>query len=334
MKVLLTGGLGFIGHNVVRDLERMGHECIVIDSTTNYDFIPEPEISFLMKERRARIKAKIFYLDIRSGLEVKTLFRHFNPDIVIHLASFPRQKVVLKNPIVGCDVMMNGLITLLEASTLVRLKKFVYISSSMVYGDFKNNVRESTSCKPIGQYGILKYTGEKIVEEYTRQGHFDHIIIRPSAVYGEHDVNDRVVSKFIIGAMKGETLQINGPNEILDFTHVSDVSKGIALVSTSKGKITRNQIYNITRSSKKTCTIEKAAQLIINIVGSGAYDTNGNPNVFQYNKPDINFPTRGRLNIAKAQKDFKYNPKIDIEEGFRQYYEWIRSSDYWKKQLI
>ena len=331
MKVLLTGGLGFIGHNVVRDLEREGHECIIVDSTTNYDFIPELEINFLMKQRRARINSKIFYVDIRDRVQLKPIFEHFNPDIVIHLASFPRQKVVLENPIVGCDVMMNGLMTLLEASTHVNLKKFVYISSSMVYGNFKNNVKESAVCKPIGQYGILKYAGEKLVEEYTRQGHFDHIIIRPSAVYGEHDVNDRVVSKFITKAMKGETLQINGPNEILDFTHVSDVAKGIALASTSKWK--RNEIYNMTRSSRKTCTIEKAAQLIIKIVGEGAYITNDNPNFYQYNEPDANFPSRGRLNISKAKRDFKYNPKINIEEGFQQYYEWIRTSDPWRTKI-
>ena len=332
MKVLITGGLGFIGHNVVRDLEKMGHECIIVDSKTNYGFIPTIEIAFLMKERIERIGSKIYYLDIRDTLHIMKLFEDFKPDCVIHLASFPRQKVVLKNPIVGSDVMMNGLITLLEASTRVNLKKFVYISSSMVYGNFKNNVKESALCKPIGQYGILKYAGEKMVEDYTRQGHFDHVIIRPSAVYGEHDVNDRVVSKFIIEAMRGETLQLNGPKEILDFTHVSDTAKGIALATTSENA--QNKTYNITRSSRKTCTIEKAAQLAIKTIGDGAYITNQNANFYQYNKPDANFPSRGRLNISKAKKDFNYDPKIDIEDGFERYYDWLRESDYWSSRLI
>jgi serine protease Do len=104
---------------------------------------------------------------------------------------------------------------LLEETKRHKIPKFVYISSSMVYGDFDNDVTEDYNCRPQGQYGIMKLMGEHLVKDYTRRGCFDHVIIRPSAVYGEYDVEDRVVSKFMTMAMRGETLKVKGADEVL-----------------------------------------------------------------------------------------------------------------------
>ena len=132
MKVLVTGGAGFIGHNVVRILEQQGHECIVIDTCTDYGFIPEEELNYLITNRLNRISAKVRLIDIREGQFVDTIFKTYEPDVVIHMASFPRQKVVEQNPLLASDVMSNGLINLLEKSKQYKVKKLVYISSSMV----------------------------------------------------------------------------------------------------------------------------------------------------------------------------------------------------------
>jgi nucleoside-diphosphate-sugar epimerase len=224
MKYLITGGGGFIGHNVMRILESQGHECAGVDSFTNYGFISVDEITYLNTERRKRYTSDIWMLDIRPSEQLDFSFAKFKPDVVIHMASFPRQKVVEQNPTLASDVMSTGLINLLELSKKNNVKKFVYISSSMVYGDFEADVDETATCNPIGQYGIMKYMGEKLVEDYSRRGCFAHAIIRPSAVYGEWDVEDRVVSKFMTKAMRGETLKVNGPDEVLDFTYVEDTA--------------------------------------------------------------------------------------------------------------
>ena len=155
MKVLVTGGAGFIGHNVVRILEQQGHECIVIDTCTDYGFIPKEELTYLVDNRLKRINTQIRKIDIREGVFVDTIFKTYRPDVVIHMASFPRQKVVEQNPVLASDVMSNGLINLLEKSKKYAVKKFVYISSSMVYGNFETDVDETAQCNPIGQYGIM-----------------------------------------------------------------------------------------------------------------------------------------------------------------------------------
>ena len=311
MKFLVTGGAGFIGHNVVRILESQGHECIVIDTCTDYGFIPEEELNYLITKRINRIKAKVRQIDIREGQFVDTIFKIYKPDVIIHMASFPRQKVVEQNPLLASEVMSTGLINLLEKSKQYNVKKFVYISSSMVYGDFEADVDETAQCNPIGQYGIMKLMGEKLVEDYSRRGCFAHTIIRPSAVYGEWDVEDRVVSKFMTKAMRGETLKVNGPDEVLDFTYVEDTAMGVVLASIKEQA--NGNIYNITRSEQRQWNLKDAAELAIKIAGQGSLEVAPR---------DLSFPKRGRLDISRAVRDLGYDPKINVEEGFRRYHDW------------
>lgn len=311
MKILITGGAGFIGHNVVRILEQQGHECIVIDTCTDYGFIPEEELNYLITKRINRIKAKVRLIDIREGQFVDTIFKTYKPEVVIHMASFPRQKVVEQNPVLASDVMSNGLVNLLEKSKQYNVKKFVYISSSMVYGDFTADVLEAHVCRPQGQYGIMKLMGEKLVEDYHRLGAFDYTIIRPSAVYGEWDVEDRVVSKFMTKAMRGETLKVNGAGEVLDFTYVEDTAMGIVLAATQDRA--NSNIYNITRSEQRQWTLKDAAELAISIAGKGSLEIADR---------DLSFPKRGRLSIMKAVRDLGYAPQVNVEEGFQRYYDW------------
>lgn len=137
-----------------------------------------------------------------------------------------------------------------------------------------------------------------------------HTILRPSAVYGPCDMEDRVVSKFLIAAYQGNLLQVNGANEALDFTYVDDAARGIAQATISKN--TCNNTYNISRGHARG--LQEAAQLAIDIFGQGS---------LQINARNEDFPKRGTLNTTKAQLDFGYKPVWDIETGFRAYSEWI-----------
>ena len=312
MNILVSGGLGFIGHEVVRLLG--DHNVMVIDSMTNYDFIPLDQMMKLFQLRQSdlRNQVPIRRIDVRDKAQVNTVFEEFKPDVVIHLASYPRQKVVLENPSVASEVMSTGLINLLEASKK-NVSKFVYVSSSMVYGDFDDLVDETEPCHPRGQYAIMKYMGEKLVEDYRK--HFDYTIIRPSAVYGPRDVEDRVLSKFVVGAINNETLSVRGVDEILDFTYVTDTAQGIALAST---KDCKHAIYNVTRCELLPVTLAQAATTVIDIVGQGHW--------VEYAK-DPNFPSRGRLCIARARTDLGYEPKVDFEQGCKQYVDWMKAND-------
>jgi len=317
LKILVTGGLGFIGHNVVRELENLNHNVSIIDNKTDYGFISKQELDYIMFERFCRIKTRdINYNDIEK-LHVDYMFK--NVDVVVHLASFPRQSIVNQNPMAGSRVMSEGLLRLLELSVKNNVKKFVYVSSSMVYGNFISTeidgINEDTDCYPIGPYAIMKLTGEWLVKDYTRRFGITHTIIRPSAVYGPYDIENRVVSKFLSNAMRGNELVVKGINDELDFTFVDDAAMGIALAATSNN--TDNTIYNITKCQSRT--LLEAAELAIKIAGKGS---------IRVESRDDNFPRRGQLNIVRARKDFGYHPTVTIEEGFQTYYDWLKKINH------
>ena len=316
MRILVTGGMGFIGHNVVAQLAAQGHDVRIVDSETDYGVIPFDEMRYIMTERKKKIPASVIkhLIDIESSV-LRHVFEQFVPDVIVHLASFPRQKVVNNNPQLGSRVMSEGLLNLLELAVKHHVRKFVYISSSMVYGDFADQVKEDVECNPQGQYGILKLAGEWLVKDYSRRTGLSHVIIRPSAVYGPYDVEDRVVSKFLLTAMRGAEIQVNGPTEALDFTYVDDTASGI--VAAALEESVTHGTYNITRGVSHT--LLAAAELAVKIVGKGT---------IKINDRDLNFPSRGSLNIDAAQCDLDYTPKFDIEQGFRLYHEWLKNTLY------
>jgi nucleoside-diphosphate-sugar epimerase len=118
--------------------------------------------------------------------------------------------------------------------------------------------------------------------------------------------------------MRGEELQVNGGKELLDFTFVSDAADGIASAAISQD--TDNMTYNITKGNAHT--LLAAAELAVKIVGQGT---------IQVNDPDDTFPRRGQLNIANAYNDFGYIPQVNIEQGFQEYYDWLKDSTYFNR---
>jgi len=322
MRILVTGGLGLIGHNVVARLQAQGHRVCVLDSKTTYGIVPQSEIDYLMTERREKIAldTNIYTHDICDVDAVESVFDAERPDVVIHMASFPRQKVVNANPAWGSRVMMEGLLNICESAKRHGVRRMVYISSSMVYGDFADQVTEDHPCRPIGQYGIMKLTGEDIVKDYHRRGAFDYVVVRPSAVYGPLDVEDRVVAKFMLAAMRGGVLTVNGPGETLDFTYVDDAADGVVAAATKDAAA--NNTYNITRS--QSVTLLAAAEMIVNCAGQGKISVQDR---------DLNFPSRGALNIDRARTILGYCPTVDVEQGFQKYYDWFKISNYWQSQI-
>ena len=319
MKFLVTGGLGLIGHNVVQRLEAKEYEVVITDTRTTYGIIAQDELDYLMGERLKKIKTdRIYRIDITDADSFDWLVEQHKPDVIIHMASFPRQKVVNANPAWGARVMMEGLMNICESAKKHQVERVVYISSSMVYGDFEDQVEEEAQCNPIGQYGIMKLAGEDIVKDYHRRGAFDYAIVRPSAVYGPLDVEDRVVAKFMLQAMRGDVLRVNGASETLDFTYVDDAADGIVAAATRV--MAANRTYNITKSH--SVSLLEAAEMIVKIVGQGTIEVRDK---------DADFPTRGALCIDRARVILGFDPKVDVEQGFQNYYKWLSESPYWNK---
>jgi nucleoside-diphosphate-sugar epimerase len=309
-KILVTGGLGFIGHHVVQQLESMNHQVVVVDNITDYGIIPAEKLREVIDQRLKKIKTPDIYKDDIAWLSMGSIIRNHNIDTVIHLASYPRQRVVNNNPQLGSRTMIEGLLNLLEAASQNNCARFCYVSSSMVYGSFHTAAHEDSVCYPQGSYAIMKLAGEQLVKDYGRQ-RLSTVIVRPSAVYGPGDIEDRVVSRFLMNAHRKQTVTVNGVEEKLDFTYVTEAAQGIIAAAVGTDK---NTTYNISRGHGRT--LLDAANI--------AVDTVGHDVEICVRDRDPEYPQRETLDIARAREDLGFDPCIDIEQGFKLYYDWIR----------
>ena len=325
-RILVTGGLGFIGHKVVEQLQKQNYKVEIIDVLTTYGLLDKEELEYLYNERLAKLREDtiIHKIDVAEIELVNDIFVKFKPNYVIHLASFPNEKLASENPVEAAHTMCQGLANILENSARHKVKRFLYVSSSMVLGSFSDEtspqgVTELHNTDPTGAYGIWKRAGEQLLQQFHKEHGLDYTTVRPSAVYGPLDNGNRVVAKFLINAMRDRNLPVNGDTERLDFTYIDDLANGI-IDALFKGK---RGIYHLTRG--ESVTIKHVAETIVKLVGKGSVEIK---------EKDKNQPSRGKLNISKAKADFDFDPKINIEEGIKLYYEWIRNSVYWTKKTV
>ena len=314
MKFLITGGKGFIGSKIVEMLCKDGHQLTVVDNEDTYGIMTTSQLNKLYEWRtRNWIAKKVNYIkgDILDRLTCLKAFSH-HPDIVIHLATYPRAKIVDDDPILGVPKVINTTTNLLWHSEKFGVRKFVYVSSSMVYGDFKDGTKEDANTKPKNIYGEAKLTGERMVKLFAKRDNLNYNIIRPSGVYGPGDMPDRVVSKFFEKAMENETITLhNGENKV-DFTYRQDAARGIVLAALSP---VSNVSFNITAGN--ATSLRTLAETIIKITGSESeIEDIGNHKLY---------PMRGTLDISRAKDLLNYEPQFTLDQGLQSYYDWLQN---------
>ena len=314
MKFLITGGKGFIGSKIVEMLSNDGHQVTVVDNEDTYGIMTKAQLDTLYQWRTRNWKAEnILYIqgDILDRLVCLKAFSH-NPDIVIHLATYPRAKIVDNDPILGIPKVINTTTNLLWHAEKFGVRKFVYVSSSMVYGDFKDGTKEDASTKPKNIYGEAKLTGERLVKLFAKRDGLNYTIVRPSGVFGPGDMPDRVVSKFFDRAMTGKAITLhNGENKV-DFTYRQDAARGIIMSALSS---VANVSFNITAGN--ATSLRTLAEKIIDITGSDSdIEDIGNHELY---------PMRGTLDISRAKDLLGYSPEFTLEQGLESYYDWLQN---------
>jgi len=314
VKILITGGKGFIGSKIVEMLCKDGHQLTIIDNEDTYGIMTNNELQKLFEWRtRNWIDKKIYYIkgDVLDRLTCLKAFSH-HPDIVIHLATYPRAKIVDNDPIAGIPKVINTTTNLLWHAEKFGVKKFVYVSSSMVYGDFSDGMKEDGKTKPKNLYGEAKLTGERMVKLFSKRDNLNYNIIRPSGVYGPGDMPDRVVHKFFQRAMNNQTITLhNGQNKV-DFTYRNDAARGIVLAALSP---VSNVSFNITAGNATSLRI--LAEKIIQLTNSESDIEDIGDHVL--------YPSRGTLDIQRAKDLLDYQPEYTLDKGLQSYYEWLQN---------
>ena len=314
MKFLITGGKGFIGSKIVEMLSNDGHKITIVDNEDTYGIMTKEQLKKLYQWRTRNWKAEnILYIqgDILDRLVCLKAFSH-NPDIVIHLATYPRAKIVDNDPILGIPKVINTTTNLLWHAEKFGVRKFVYVSSSMVYGDFKDGTKEDASTKPKNIYGEAKLTGERLVKLFAKRDGLNYNIVRPSGAFGPGDMPDRVVSKFFDKAMTGKAITLHNGNNKVDFTYRQDAARGIVMAALSS---VANVSFNITAGN--ATSLRTLAEKIINITGSDSdVEDIGNHKLY---------PMRGTLDISRAKDLLGYSPEFTLEQGLKRYYDWLQN---------
>ncbi len=309
-KILVTGGAGFIGSQVVRKLLELGHEVVIYDYLVHYVHPLQMRHLHNITRRLEGIQNKVRI--VRGNTQdvdflARTL-REVEPQRIIHLAAMPLANLAIENPEEAANSILAGTMNLLQAARdMDRIERLVYVSSSMVYGDFvRIPADEDHPTNPKEVYGGLKLCGETLTRVYGRLYDLDYTIVRPSAVYGPTDNNARVLGIFIENALNGKTLQVRGAKSMLDFTFVTDAAAGI--VAAALHPNASGQTFNVTRGQGRT--ILEAAKIVARLVPG---------TTVQILEAQKNLPARGMLDITRARTLIDYEPKVSLEEGLSKY---------------
>lgn len=307
MKILILGGHGFIGTHTTKKLCALGHEVTVLDNHDSYGNYPQHEYEFVIDERLRYLNSETYDYILS---DIKDINWSAMPkfDIIINVATCPDSKCINKDPAKFHDNFVYQNLRLLEYCANTDTK-FVFVSSSMVYGDFIPPVAESTLPAPVEPYGTYKYTVELLCQNYARNRGLKYVIVRPSAVYGQRDVIVRVISQFARSAITTGEIIVHDPSTQLDFTWVEDTAEMLARAAITEQAT--NQTLNLSRGRGRT--LLEAAELVQQQLG-GKIVTRSS---------DGFYPRRGALHMGRTMGILDYVPKVDIEQGIPQYLDWF-----------
>src|SRR3972149_1965381 len=311
MDLLVTGVAGFIGSHLAERLLPEGYQIIGVDSFLDYypKKIKESNLKGLLSNTKfAFTEGSVFELNLTETLK--------RVEAVFHQAAIPGVRAswgkefnkYIENNILGTQV-------LLEACKDAEIKKFVYASSSSVYGDADElPIKETSATKPVSPYGVSKLAGEHLATLYFKGYDIPTVSLRYFTVYGPRQRPDMGFHKFITAILLGREIEIYGTGEqTRDFTFIDDVVEA-NLQAFIEGK--NGDVYNVGGGSR--ISLIKAIKIIEEIAGRKA--------TLKYVEPQRGDAQHTYADISKAKKDFDYTPKVDIYEGLKRHYEWLRNN--------
>lgn len=318
MKVLILGGHGFIGHHVARQMLELGHEINTVDVHHQYGEYQSWEYEPVMDQRISFMGAhRHFQGDVCDPVFMTTVFESTRPDVVIDLATYPNAKMVKKNVVDATTNMIAATAIALDLCVKYEVKRFVLASSSMVYGDFdafNGAPNEDAVCNPLTLYGSYKLQCERMCKIWHHEHGLEYVLLRPSALYGTRDMVVRVISKMTVAALKTGRMIVNGPDNKLDFSYVTDVAS--AFTEAAINPNAANQIFNCTRNNGRK--IIEAAELVRDRI----------PSEIVVEPHDAFYPNRDTLDSSRMVEMTNWRPRVDIEDGIPAYLNWFLAQDF------
>lgn len=309
--VLVTGGSGFIGSNLCEKLLALNYNVINLDNFNDY-YSPLIKIKNI-KNALTNTNYKVIDGDIQDKNLLTSIFNLNSIDIIIHLAALAGVRRSLNNPLEYIDVDIKGTVNLLECARKYNIRKFIFASSSSVYGqNFLPFKETDTVVSQISPYAAAKQSGELFCKTYNNLYGVPIVCLRFFTVYGPRQRPEMAIYNFTSRISEGRVISIfgNGTSS-RDYTFIDDILDGII------GSMNLNcnfEIFNLGNSHPTN--IEYLVNLIEENLGKKA--------LIDYTLTQPGDVTHTFADISKAQKLLNYTPKISIEKGIEEFIKWFK----------
>ena len=315
--IVVTGGAGFIGSELVRQLAAGGSPVVAIDNLVNGK-----------RENLADVAGRVSLVedDIRNVTAYAPVLR--DAEVVYHLACLGVRHSV-HSPVENHDVNATGTLRLLEASRVAGVPKFVYVSSSEVYGTAQRvPMTEDHPTFPCTVYGGSKLAGEAYTRAFHRTYGYPTVVVRPFNTYGprSHHEGDsgEVIPKFLLRCLAGKPMIVFGDGtQTRDFTYVSDSARGIILAGTAGAAVGRT----INLGSGFELTINDLAKTVAHIAQRADA-------VVQYEEARPGDVLRLYADMSHARSLLGYEVRVSLEDGLRQLLSWYRAQGVSPEELL
>lgn len=309
MKCLVTGAAGFIGSHLSKRLISEGHEVIGIDCFVDYypRALKERNIKELKKREEFKfIEANLISIDLRGLISDVNYIFHQAAQAGVRASWGENFSIYSDNNILATQ-------RLLEASINSRIKRFLFASSSSVYGDTEDlPMRETSILRPVSPYGVSKLAAEHLCYLYYKNYKVPTLSLRYFTVYGPAQRPDMAFNRFITSMLKGKEIAVYGNGEqTRDFTYIDDIIE--ANISAMKADPIGG-VFNIGGGSR--VTINSVLKILTEILSVKAKIKYKNTQ-----KGDVGHTC---ADISKAENAFGYRPRITLYEGLKREYEWLR----------
>jgi UDP-glucose 4-epimerase len=303
MRILVTGGAGFIGSNVVDALVKDGHEVTVLDNLSTG------------KEENINPEVKFYNVDLLDLESLELAFREFKPDVVNHHAAQIDVRKSVEDPAFDAEINIIGSINLFELSINYGVRRIIFSSTGgALYGELeKLPATEDTPIEPLSPYGVSKYCVENYLNYFKRLYGIERVILRYANVYGPRQDplgEAGVVAIFTGKILKGEKPVIYGDGtQTRDYIFVEDVVKANVLALEGK-----EGIYNI--GTGKETSVNELVEIFSKVLGREIKS--------EYAPPRKGEVSRISLDADMAKKELSFVPKYSLPEGIRKTIEWYR----------